>query len=93
MLALASIADTVNLEGVPRGDVAIPTAHILLNAFNLRREELHGAATLGANHVVMAATVVLVLVTRNPIMELDRTGKPTIGEKLQGAVDSCKPDS
>ena len=47
----------------------------LLQAADFGRKELHRAATLGADHVVVAAAVVLVFVAGNAIVEGDFAGQ------------------
>jgi hypothetical protein len=62
-------------------------ADFLFELIHLARKEFHGTAALGAYHVVMAATVVLVLVAGNAIVEGDFAGQAALGKKLQRAVN------
>ena len=66
---------------------------LLLQAIDLRREKLDGAATFGADHVMMTATIVLMLVAGNAVMKRYFTRKTAFGQKLQSAIDRCKSDS
>lgn len=60
---------------------------------DLRGEELNGRAALGADHVVMAAAVVLVFVARDAIVEGDFAGQAASGEEFEGAVDGGEADA
>jgi hypothetical protein len=79
-LTTARLADTVDLEGMPRRRETMPSAHVLFDALDFGREELHRASTFGAYHVVMAAPVVLMLVARHAVMKFDCARKSTFGE-------------
>ena len=50
------------------------------------REKFHRAATFSADHVMVAAAVVLVLVARDAIVKRNFAGQAAFGKKLQGAV-------
>jgi len=62
------------------------TAYLLLDLSHFFREKFNGSATFRAHHVVMAAAIVLVLVTSDPVVKGDFTGQPAAGEEFQGAV-------
>jgi hypothetical protein len=88
MILLATVfADSVNLKCVSRSEVVILAADLLLEFADFLREKFHGTAALGADHVVMAATVVLVLVAGDAVVKGDFAGQATLGEKFQRAVD------
>jgi hypothetical protein len=57
------------------------------------RKKFYRAAALGADHVVMAAAVVLVLEARNPIVKGDFAGQSAFGEQFQRAIDSGIADA
>jgi len=59
---------------------------------NFRREELHRAATNRAYHVVVAAAIVLMFVTRDAVVESNLAGKSAFGEELQSAVNGGETD-
>src|ERR1039458_8726752 len=90
---LAALAYAVDLEGVARRQVLVLAANFLLNALNLAREELHRAAALGADHVMVIAAIVLVFVTSDAVIEGDFAGQPALGQQLQRAIDGGKSDA
>jgi hypothetical protein len=51
----------------------------LLQLLHLAGKKLHRTAALGADHVVMAAPVVLMLIPGDPIVESDLAGQSTLG--------------
>ena len=65
-----------------RGFIMMLAADLLLQAIDFRREELDGASAVGANHVVVTAAVVLVLVTSNTVMKCDFARESTFGQQL-----------
>src|SRR5579871_6673293 len=79
VLLAAILADPINLKCVPGGQVMVFTADFLLELPDFLREKLHRTAALGANHVVMAAAIVLVLVTGDAVMERDLARQATLG--------------
>src|SRR5580704_670853 len=83
----AVFAESVNLESMAGGGVVVFASDLLLQSIHFRREELHRTAAFGAYHVMVAAAVVLMLVSRNPIVESYFAGQSTLGQQLQGAVD------
>ena len=82
----AVLADPVDLKGVPRGREVILAADFLLQLADFRREELDGTPAIGADHVVVAAPVVLMFVTGDPVMEGNFAGEATLGQQFQGTV-------
>jgi hypothetical protein len=67
--------------------------NFLLQFTYLLRKEFDGAAAFGADHMVVAATIVLMLVAGNAIVERYDTREATLGEQLQGAVDRGVTDA
>jgi len=68
-------------------------ADFAFDALDVVGEELDGAAAFGADHVVMVAAVVLVLVARYAVVEGHLAGQPALGQQLERAVDSSETDS
>src|ERR1017187_6194010 len=93
LLLLTAFAYAVNLESVARRQVLVLAANFLLNAFNLAREELYRAAAFGADHVMVIAAIVLVLVTSHAVIEGHFAGQPALGQQLQSAIDGGKSDA
>jgi hypothetical protein len=93
VLLAAVFADSIDLKGVSSGEVAVPAANFLLELADFRGEELDGTATISANHVVVAAAVVLVLVAGNTVVEGDFAGQAALCQQLQRAVDGGVADA
>ena len=91
-LLSAVFADAVDLEGVASGLVMIFAPDLLFELVYLRREKFDGAAALGADHMMMAAPVVLVLVTGNAIMKGNFTCQSAFGQQLQRAINGGVAD-
>ena len=90
---LTVVAEAVNLKGVASSQVMVLVPDLLLDVSHFGGEEFDRCATFGADHVVMAAAVVLVLEARNAVMEGDFAGEATTGQELQRAVDGGKSDA
>ena len=86
-LLSAFFAKTINLEGVASGHIMVLASDLLLDFSDFLGEKFDRCAALGADHVVMTATVILVLITRNAVVESDFAGQSATGEELQGTVD------
>jgi hypothetical protein len=86
------LADPVNLEGVAGGAVVVAAADVFFEFPDFVGKEFDRAAAIGADHVVVAAAIVLVLITRDAVVEGDFTGEVALGEQLQGAVDGGVAD-
>src|SRR3954469_25069588 len=86
------LTNAIDLESVAAGSVVVLAADLLLQLVNLRREELDRAPTIGADHVVVAASVVLVLVTGDAVVEGDLACQSALGEQLESTVDGSKSD-
>src|SRR6266542_1522746 len=93
LLLLAVAAQAVDLEGVAGGDEAVLAPDLLLHLLDLRREELHGTSAVRAEHVVVAAPVVLVLVARDAVVEGHFAGQAALGQQLERAVDRGEADA
>src|SRR6185312_13466304 len=74
------------------GVETILTADLFLNLGYFRREKLHRRSTFAAHHVMMAAPIELVLVTRHSVRKRNHTRQAALRKQLQGAIDGCKPD-
>src|SRR5215471_10612434 len=85
-------ADAVDLECVAGGQVVVLAADGLFDFSNLGREEFDRRAALGADHVVMAASIVLVLVAGDAVVEGDFAGEAGFGQQLECAVDGGESD-
>lgn len=90
--SIAGITHAVDLKSMSGRGKSVAASHVVFYALEFRREELDRTPTLGANHVVMAPTIVLVLVARDPIVKLDRGGKSALGKKFQCAVYGGEAD-
>ncbi len=66
---------------------------LLLDFSYFLGEKFDRSAALGADHVVMAAAVVLVLITRNAVVKGDFASQSATGEELECAVDSGKANA
>ena len=88
VLPATVFANTVNLESVARGGVIVPAADLLFQLIDFTGEKFHRPAALGADHVVMTAPVVLVLVARDAVVKRHLASQPALGEKLERPVDS-----
>src|SRR3954468_13758025 len=80
VLLAALFADAIDLKRVAGRKVVIFAADLLLQLADFRGEELDGTAAVCANHVVMTATVVLMFVAGNTIVEGDFAGEPAFCE-------------
>ena len=77
---------------MPSGEVVVFAANFLLEPADFLGKEFDRTATAGADHVVMAAAVVLVLVARDAVVEGDFAGQATLGQQLQCAVNGGVAD-
>jgi hypothetical protein len=89
----AVLAPAVDLESMPRSFVMVLAPNLVLQAVHFRGKELNRAPAFGANHVVVAAAVVLVLVAGNPVMKRYFTGQSTLCKELEGAIDGGKSNA
>jgi hypothetical protein len=80
VLLAAVFADSIDLKGVTSSEVVVFAANLLFEAAYFLRKEFDGTAAAGADHVVMAAAVVLVLVAGNAVMEGDFAGQSAFGQ-------------
>jgi len=75
------------------GEVAIFLAYFLLEAAHVLGKEFDGTAAIRADHVVMAAAVVLVLVAGNAVVEGDFAGQAALRQQFQRAIDGGVADA
>ena len=68
-------------------------ADFLFELIDFTGKEFHGTAALGADHVVMAAAIVLVLVAGDTVVEGDFAGQAALREQLESAVNSGVADA
>jgi len=87
ILLAAIFADTVNLESVTCGRVMVPAADLLLQLIYFLGEKFHRTAAFGADHVMVAAAIVLMLIARNAVVERDFARQSALGEQLECAID------
>jgi hypothetical protein len=92
MLAAAILADAVDLERVAGGQVVIALADFLLQLANFLGKKLNRTAALGADHVVVAAAVVLVLIARDAVVKGDFTGQAALGQQLERPINGGVAD-
>lgn len=94
MVLLAAIfADPINLKRVPGSEVVILAANLLLEIPDLLRKEFDRTAAIGAHHVMMTASVVLMFVAGDSVMESNFAGQATLGQKFERTVDGGVPDT
>src|SRR5215472_17796209 len=91
-LVAAIFTNPIDLKSVAGGRVLVFSPDLALQVPNFRREEFHRTAALGTHHVMMAAPVVLVLVTRDAVMKRHLARQPAFGQQFQRAIDGGKPD-
>src|SRR5438270_5392753 len=89
----AIFAEAVNLKCVPGGGIVVLAADFLFELTDFLREKFDGTTASGADHVVMTATIVLVLVPRNAVVERDFAGQPAFGQQFQRAIHGCVADT
>ena len=89
---LAVLTEAIDLKGVATGHVMVLAADFLFDLADLWRKELHRSTASGADHVVMAAAVVLVLVASDAIVKRDFTRKSRTSQKLERAIHGGKAD-
>ncbi len=66
---------------------------LLLDFSHFRREEFDGGSALGANHMVMIAAIVLVLIASDTVVKGNLAGQATAGEKLKRPVNRGETDA
>ena len=92
-LLSAFFANPINLERMASGDVVVLASNLLLDLSDFLREKFHRGATLGTDHVVMTAPVVLVLVARNAVVKSDFAGQPATRQQFQRPVNGGDADA
>jgi hypothetical protein len=78
---------------VASGEVVVSTSDLLFQVAHFLRKELNRTATIGADHVVMAAAVVLMFLAGYAVVEGDLAGQAALAQKLQGAVHGGVADA
>ncbi len=68
------LANAINLESMTGGCVVMSASDLLLQLLHFPGKEFHRTAAFGADHVVMAPPVVLMLIAGNAIVESDFAG-------------------
>jgi hypothetical protein len=81
-LLSAVLAESIDLECVPRSFIVKLAADLLLRLVHFRRKEFHGAAAIGADHVVMTSAVVLMFVAGDAIVKSYFACQSTFCKKL-----------
>jgi len=90
---VAILAHSVNLKREPGGEVIVLAPDLFFELSHFLRKELHRTTAFGADHVVMAAPVVLMLVTCNTVVEGDLARQAALRQQLQRAVDGGIADA
>src|SRR5258708_2509505 len=89
----AFFANAVDLESVASGDVTVFVSDLPLDRSDLLREKFNRSAALRTHHMVMTSAVVLVLITRDAVVEGNFAGQSATSQKLQRPVDGGKTNS
>src|SRR5262245_64173937 len=92
VLFSAILADAVDLKVVARGIETIFTANVFFNLGHFGREEFDRSAAFGADHMMMAAAVELMLIARHAVRKGNSAGQAAFGQKLERAIDGGKAD-
>src|SRR5690349_16307846 len=92
VLLLTLVANTVDLEAVAGSHVLVFLADLLFQLLEFGGEKLHGATAFRADHVVVSAAIVLMLVSRDAIVKRHLAGKATFCKQFQCAINSGKAD-
>src|SRR5262245_3618896 len=88
----AIFANAVDLEVVAGGVKTVLAADLFFQFADLRRKEFHGSAAFGADHVMVAATIELVLVAGGAVGEGNGAGQSAFGQQLERAIDGGEAD-
>src|SRR5258708_27921541 len=89
----AVLAHSINLKRMPGGEVVVLATDFLFQFAHFLREKFHRASALGADHMVMAAPVVLMFVAGNAVMESDFASQAALRQQFQCAVNGGVPDA
>jgi len=76
-----------------RGEVVVLASDLALDLADFLGEEFHRATATSADHVMVAAAVVLVLVAGDTVVESDFAGESAFGEQFQRAVHRSVADA
>jgi hypothetical protein len=93
VLFAAVFADSINLKSVAGREVVILAADFLLELADFLGKEFDRTAAVGADHVMMAAAIVLVLVAGDAVMEGDFAGQAALCQQFESAVDGGVADA
>ena len=83
----------IDLKGVARGQEVMAAADLAFQSGHLGGKKLDGTAALGADHVMVAAAVVLVLIAGDAVVESDLAGESAISQQLKSAVHGAEADA
>ena len=75
------------------GDVVVFASDLAFELAYFLREKFHGTAAVGADHVVMAAAIVLVFVSSDAVVKGDFAGESALGEEFQRPIDGGVTDA
>jgi predicted cupin superfamily sugar epimerase len=89
----AVFTNAIDLKGVTSCRVAVSAANFLLQLLHFAGKKFDGATAFRADHMVMTAPVVLMLVTGNAVVEGDFAGQAALGQQLECAVDGGVADA
>ncbi len=87
------LADPVDLKSMPRRKVVILEADLLFELSDFLGKKLDGTPALRANHVVVAAAIVLMLVAGDAVVEGNFAGQAAFRQQFQRAVDRGVADA
>src|SRR5437764_14540089 len=87
------LAHAVNLESMARGFIVMLAADLQFQSIHLRREELDGSSAISTDHMVMAATVVLMLVAGDSVVKGNFARQPTFRQELKRAINRGESDA
>ena len=93
MVLSAIFANAVDLKRMARGEVVISAADFLFELADFLRKKFDRTAAIGTDHVVMAASIVLMFVAGDAIVKRDLARQAALREELQGAVNRGVPDA
>lgn len=89
----ALFTQAIDLKCVTGGFIVITSADIQLQAIHFWGKEFYRTSAFGADHMVMAAAVVLMLKASDSVVESNFAGEAALGQKLQGSVDRRESNS
>lgn len=87
------LANAVDLESMPGGNVVVFVSDFLFDFSDFLREKFDRSAALGADHVMMTAAVVLVFVACDAVVKGNFAGQAATCQQLQRPVDGGETDA